>query len=63
MESSADPDGHTESVGQSYGGGCATGRGTGRAMKMKRRRAACAQMGNPLLSSAAIVASNPGDSG
>ncbi len=63
MESSADPDGHADSVGQNYGGGCATRRGMERATETKQRWAGCTQGANPLLSIAAIVASNPGDFG
>jgi hypothetical protein len=63
MESSADPNGQMDLVGQNYGGGCATRRGVVRAMEMKRRSAGCAQKGNPILSIAAIVASNSGDLG
>jgi len=63
MESSADPDGYTVSVGQSYGGGCATRRGMERGIETKRKWAGCTQKGNPLLSMVAIVASNPGDGG
>lgn len=63
MESSADPDGHTGSFGQNYGGGCATRRGMERAMETKRRWAGCTHGANWILSIAAIVASNPGDFG
>ncbi len=63
MESSADPDGQTDSVPQNYGGGCATRRGMERAMETKRRWAGCTQRANPILSIPAIVASNPGDFG
>jgi len=63
MESSADADVQTDSVGQNYGGGCATRRGVECAMEMKRRTAGCAQKGNQILSIAAIVASNSGDLG
>jgi len=63
MESSADPNGHTDPVGQNYGGGCATRKGMERATEMNPRLAGCAQRANPILSIAAIVASKPGDFG
>jgi hypothetical protein len=61
QESVADSTGHTNSLGRDYGGGCATRGGMERLTETKPRYAGCAQKGNPLLSSAAIVASNPGD--
>src|SRR6266446_8584104 len=57
------PGGRTDSVLQSYGGGCATRRGMERAMETKRRWAGCTQRANPILSIPAIAASNPGDFG
>jgi len=62
-ESVADSNGERDSVKQNYGGGCATGRGSGYGRETKRRWAGCTQEGNPLPFVTAIVASNPGDSG
>jgi hypothetical protein len=61
-ESVADSTGHTNSF-EGYGGGCATRGGTERATETKRKWASCTQRANPIISSAAIVASNPGDFG
>jgi hypothetical protein len=63
LESSADPDGQTDSVGQNYGGGWATRKGMERATETKQSWAGCTQRANPILSIPAIVASNPGDFG
>ena len=48
---------------RSFGGGCATRSGMERAMETKRRWAGCTPGANPILSIAAIVASNPGHFG
>ena len=61
MQSRADVRGQTDSVGQDYGGGCATRRGTERATETKQRWVGCTHGENPILSIAAIVASNSGD--
>src|SRR5262249_32982033 len=46
-----------------YGGGCATRRGMRRGMKLAQGWAGCAQIGKPITSSAAIVASSRSDGG
>jgi hypothetical protein len=63
MASSANSDGHTNSGGQTYGGGCVTRKGMATGVETKRRWTGCARTGNPLPFVTAIVASNPGDSG
>ena len=63
MQSGTDASGHADSVGQDYGGGCATRRGMERATETKQGWVGCTQRANPILSIAAIVASNPGDFG
>ena len=57
MQLGADAVGQTDSVDRSYGGGCATRRGIRRGMKPNQGRASCAQIGKPITSIAAIVAS------
>jgi hypothetical protein len=61
MQSRADRRGQTDSVGEDYGGGCATGKGMERAAETKQRSVGCTDAVNPILSIAAIVASNSGD--
>jgi hypothetical protein len=61
--SRADAVGQTDSVGRNYGGGCATRRGIRRGMKPNQGWASCTQIGKPITSSAAIVASLRGDGG
>src|SRR5260221_1002812 len=63
MQSRADAVEQTDSARRDYGGGCATRRGTGRGMKPNQGWASCAQIGKPITSSAAIVASYKGDGG
>jgi len=63
LESGADSHGSKNSIGQDYGGGCATRKGMGRGMEMKQRWMGCTQTGNPLPFVTAIVASNSGDLG
>src|SRR6266851_989437 len=48
---------------QGYGGGCATRRGIRRGMKLNQGWASCTQIGKPITSTAAIVASSRGDGG
>jgi hypothetical protein len=63
MQSRADAVGQTDSARRNYGGGCATSRGIKRGMKANQGWASCAQIGKPITSSAAIVASSRGDGG
>jgi hypothetical protein len=61
MQSRADVREQTDSVWRNCGGGCATRRGTERATEIEKRWVGCTHGANPILSIAAIVASNPGD--
>src|SRR5229473_2948501 len=63
MQSRTDVRGQTDLVDRSYGGGCATRRGTERAIETKQSWPGCTQRTNPLPFVTAIVASNPGDFG
>src|SRR5580693_4988501 len=61
MQSRADRRGQIDLVGQDYGGGCAMPGGVERATETIQGSVGCTHGANPILSIAAIVASNSGD--